>query len=169
MNITVVWRNRCPDLTTSSRKNTDKSSMYEPSSFKLLKMWMCVPTPVHQLLYCTLLYFSRRKMFIFCVCFLCSYYLCEKYYKPIIVKYYIVDCVSWVPRRPLLDLWTNWNYKENGLTNALLEPNSFVCRGFTVIAKNCGIYITETRAIFSCVGGGRNYSSTRCLDYWWEC
>ena len=120
-------------------------------------------------LYFTVLFKTKNVFFIFCVCFLCSYYLCEKYYKPIIVKYYIVDCVSWVPRRPLLDLWTNWNYKENGLTNALLEPNSFICRGFTVIAKNCGIYITETRAIFSCVGGGRNYSSTRCLDYWWEC
>ena len=26
------------------------------------------------------------------------YYLCEKYYKPITVQYYIADCVSWVPR-----------------------------------------------------------------------
>ena len=26
------------------------------------------------------------------------YYLCEKYYVPITVQYYIADCVSWVPR-----------------------------------------------------------------------
>ena len=32
------------------------------------------------------------------------YYLCEKYYKPIMVQYYIADCVSWVPRLTLLDL-----------------------------------------------------------------
>ena len=38
------------------------------------------------------------------------YYLCEKYYKPIIVQYYIADCVSWVPRLTLLDLRTcSWN------------------------------------------------------------
>ena len=39
------------------------------------------------------------------------YYLCEKYYKPITVQYYVADCVSWVPRLTLLDLWTNWIYK----------------------------------------------------------
>ena len=38
------------------------------------------------------------------------YDLCEKYYKPIIVQYYIVDCVSWVPGLTLSDLWTNWTY-----------------------------------------------------------
>ena len=32
------------------------------------------------------------------------YYLCEKYYKPITVQYYIADSVSWVPRLTLLDL-----------------------------------------------------------------
>ena len=39
------------------------------------------------------------------------YYLCEKYYKPITVQYYIADCVSWVPRLTLLDLRTNWTYE----------------------------------------------------------
>ena len=34
------------------------------------------------------------------------YYLCEKYYKPITVQYYIADCVSWVPSQTLLDLQT---------------------------------------------------------------
>ena len=40
------------------------------------------------------------------------YYLCEKYYKSIIIQYYIVNCVSWVPRLTLLDLWKNWTYKH---------------------------------------------------------
>ena len=31
------------------------------------------------------------------------YYLCEKYYKPITVEYYVADCVSWVLRLTLLD------------------------------------------------------------------
>ena len=33
------------------------------------------------------------------------YYLCEKYYKPITVQYYIADCVSWIPRLTLLDFY----------------------------------------------------------------
>ena len=38
------------------------------------------------------------------------YYLCEKYFKPIIVKYYIANCVSWVPKLTLLDLGMSfWN------------------------------------------------------------
>ena len=38
------------------------------------------------------------------------YYLCEKYYKPIRVQYYIADCVSWVSSLTLLDLQINWTY-----------------------------------------------------------
>ena len=41
------------------------------------------------------------------------YYLCEKYYKPITVQYYIADCVSWVPRLTLLDLQRNQTYEWN--------------------------------------------------------
>ena len=44
------------------------------------------------------------------------YYLCEKYYKPNTVQYYITNCVSWVSRLTLsnlmnkLDLRTcSWN------------------------------------------------------------
>ena len=44
-------------------------------------------------------------MFIFCVF---MYYLCEKYYKPILVQCYIADCFSWAPWLTLLDLQTNW-------------------------------------------------------------
>ena len=40
------------------------------------------------------------------------YYLCEKYFKPITVQYYIADCVSWVPRLTLLDLKTNWTHER---------------------------------------------------------
>ena len=40
------------------------------------------------------------------------YYLHEKYYKPIIVQYYIANCVSGVPSLTLLDLWTNWTYEH---------------------------------------------------------
>ena len=36
------------------------------------------------------------------------YYVCEKYYKPITVKYYIANSISWVPRLTMLDLQTNW-------------------------------------------------------------
>ena len=63
---------------------------------------------------CTvLLYFSRYytvrlKMFSLFLCLFSMYYLCEKYYKPITVWYYIANCVSWAPRLTLLDLWKNW-------------------------------------------------------------
>ena len=40
-----------------------------------------------------------------------TYYLCERYYKPITVQCHIVICVSWVSRLTLLDLPTNWTYK----------------------------------------------------------
>ena len=68
--------------------------------------------------YTVLLYFSRYytvrlKMFSLFLCLLFMYYLCEKYYKPIRVQYYITDCVSWVPRLTLLDLQTNWTYKRS--------------------------------------------------------
>ena len=61
-----------------------------------------VVVPVGSICGCTvLLYFSRYctvrfSKFIFL--YFLMYYLCEKYYKPIIVQYYIADCVSWVPR-----------------------------------------------------------------------
>ena len=56
---------------------------------------------------------SKNVFFIFCVCLLFMYYLCEKYYKPITLQYYIAYYVSWVPRLTLLDL-----------TTALSEQNS---------------------------------------------
>ena len=55
------------------------------------------------------------------------YYLCEMYYKPITVQYYIADRVSWVPRLTLLDL-TN----KLDLMNMLSKQNLFEYRGLTV-------------------------------------
>ena len=54
----------------------------------------------HLRLYCTTLLFQVLHCKIFKGFFLyfLMYCLCEKYYKPIIVQYYIADCVSWVPR-----------------------------------------------------------------------
>ena len=64
-------------------------------------------TVLFKVLYCQI----KDIFFIFCVCLLFMYYLCEKYYKPITVQYYIADCVSWVPRLTLLDLGTNRTYR----------------------------------------------------------
>ena len=50
-------------------------------------------------------------MFIFCVCFF-LYYLCRKNYKPIIVQYYIANCISWVLELTLLDLPIKWACKH---------------------------------------------------------
>ena len=64
----------------------------------------CQPRmPAVVLYYCTFqgTVLEDLKCFL-CVCFL-TYYLCEKYYKPIIVQCYIAYCVSWVPR---LFSWT---------------------------------------------------------------
>ena len=49
------------------------------------------------------------------------YSLYEKYYKPVTVEYSITNCVSWVPR-PIF-----WTYEQFGLTNMVLEWNSFMC------------------------------------------
>ena len=65
-----------------------------------------------------------------CVFFFFINYPCRKYFKPIIVQYYIYKCVSWVPGLTLLNLCTI------GLMNLLSEWNSFICRRLTG-----GIYI----------------------------
>ena len=67
--------------------------------------------PQYASYYTVLLYFSRyhtvRLKFIFYFLCLFTYYLCEQYYKPFMVQWYIDSCVSWVPRLPLLDLQTS--------------------------------------------------------------
>ena len=71
-----------------------------------------MPAPVCQ--HCTVLfkvtYSKIKKYFLYFLFYM--YYLCEKYYKPIKIQYYISDCVSWIPRLTLLVLWTNWTYKH---------------------------------------------------------
>jgi len=70
----------------------------------LLTQWQ----PLYASCCIVLLYFSRystARLKMFFVFFL-MYYLCERYYKPFTVKYYIVICISWVPRLTLLNLQT---------------------------------------------------------------
>ena len=50
------------------------------------------------------------------------YYLCEKYYKPIIVQHCIAYCLSQVPRLTLLDLTNKLDLK-----NLLSEWDSLIC------------------------------------------
>ena len=57
-----------------------------------------------------LCYKTAKNFFVFVCLSLLPVFLCEKYYKPIIVQYYIADCVSWIPGLTLLDL-TNWIYR----------------------------------------------------------
>ena len=82
-----------------------------PPLLPLVSNSSCLFTPWCQTRYASccivLLYFSRYctvrlKIFYF------LFYLCEKYYKPVSIQYYIAGCVSWVPRLTLLDLQTNW-------------------------------------------------------------
>ena len=60
------------------------------------------------------------------LCLFFMYYLSEKRYKSITVQSYIADCVGWVPG-------PTWTDEQTGLTNALSERNSFVCRGLEFI------------------------------------
>ena len=64
----------------------------------------------------------KIKMFALFFVFVLMYYLCEKYYKPITVQYYMALCY-FVPRPSLLYLQTK----------VLSEWNSLVCRGLTVL------------------------------------
>ena len=84
-------------------------SLHPPvSNSSCLNMW-------YQPLYCTTILFKvlywkiKNVFFTFCVCLFFTYYLCEKYYKPLTVQYYITNCVSWVSRfaglMNKLDLW----------------------------------------------------------------
>ena len=71
----------------------------------------CCTVPLYFSRSCTVRLKMLSSFFVFV--FLCiMYYLCEKYYKPITVDYYIADCVSWVPRLTLLDLRRNWTYER---------------------------------------------------------
>ena len=71
----------------------------------------------------------RLKMFsLFFLLVFLMHYLCEKYYKPIRVQYFIADGVSSVPRLSLLDL-------QIVLMSVLLEWNSLVCSGLAALRQ----------------------------------
>ena len=77
---------------------------------------------------CTVLYFFKVlnykiKNALFFVCLFSMCYLCENYYKPIMV-------LSWEPRLTLLDLQIKldlWTHSLNGIHS--------LCRGLTVLHK----------------------------------
>ena len=58
--------------------------------------------------------------------FFLMYYLCEKYYKPIIVQYHVADCVNWIFRLTLADLWTKWS-QEHTLRMELIRMQGTYC------------------------------------------
>ena len=72
------WGPACPLAQRPGSLNMPHSALFAPCT-----------TVLFEVLYGKI----KNVFFIFCVHFL-VYYLCEKYYKPITVKYYIGDCVS---------------------------------------------------------------------------
>ena len=77
----------------------------------------CMPVVVLTTVLFNVLY-CKMKNVLFFEFVLCALFV-RKYYKPIIVQYYIVDCISWVPRLTLLDLSTNGAY-EHALRTELI-------------------------------------------------
>ena len=78
--------------------------------------------------YCTillkLLYFKIKNVFsIFCF----FNVLCEKYYKPVRVLYYIADCVGWTPRLNLLDLGMHSQLGTHSYVGDLLYFPHIIC------------------------------------------
>ena len=65
------------------------------------------------------------------------YYLCENYYKPITVQYYIADCVSWVPRLTLLDFFFFLIFIYYLLIMFIFGcvGSSFLCEGFLQLRR----------------------------------
>ena len=76
--------------------------------------------PAVVLYYCIFQGTIRFKMFSLFFVFVFMYYLCEKYYKSILVQYHLANCVSWIPRLTLLDLQTNRIY-EHALRTELVQ------------------------------------------------
>ena len=89
-----------------------KSPTYEPSSCQraLYASYCTVP-----------LYFSRYYKILNVLFFVSvMYYLCEKYYKPVRIQYYIASCVSWVSRLTSLNLKIlSWNRTHSYLGDLL--------------------------------------------------
>ena len=68
--------------------------------------------PAVALYYCAFqgMYYKIKNTLFF-LHFIFMYYLCEKYYKPTTVQYFITNHVNWVPRLTLLDLRANLTYE----------------------------------------------------------
>ena len=88
---------------------------------QLVTLLACsLAAPVCQVLYCTtvlskVLYCKVQNIF-FIVCVLLWCIICVKHIINLsqysTEQYSIADCVSWVPRLTLVDLWTNWAYEH---------------------------------------------------------
>ena len=99
--------------------------------------WLFIQSQLLYASYCTvLLYFPRyctirsKNVFpTFCVFFLCI--TCVKWIINLLqYSTVIVNCVSWVPRLTLLDVWTDWTY-QHALGRELIPVSP--CRWRTVI------------------------------------
>ena len=66
-------------------------------NLSVAKFQRCEHVPVlFKVLYCKIKHFYLSFVFV-------TYYLYEKYYKPITVQYCLADYVSWVPKLTFLD------------------------------------------------------------------
>ena len=120
----------CPPTPVAVNPSAPPSSI--TSSPHLEGYSSCLFTPCQPVCaiwyYTTVLFkvlYSRIKNVLVFVCFL-MYYLCEKHYRPIIVQYYMADCISWVPRLALLGL-SNWTH-ESALWTELTHVADLYCR-----------------------------------------
>ena len=62
--------------------------------------------------HCTIVHFFSRYCKIENDFLIFLYYLCERNYKLIMIQHYIANCVSWLTRLTLLDLWTDCAYEQ---------------------------------------------------------
>lgn len=72
-----------------------------------------------------------------------TYYLCDKYYRPIIIQYYVACCVGWVPRLTLLDLQTSWIY-EHALRKELTWMQDLTIYKSPYLKKNKRVSMAHT-------------------------
>ena len=114
-----------------SRAASHRSSPGSCSPCLLAGASSCVPAAVLCYRPFTVLTIRFKMFSISCVCFYVSFG--EKYSKSITAQYCIANCVSRGLRLTLLGL-------QIGLTSALSEWNSFICRGLTAITMHCGVY-----------------------------
>ena len=111
INVRYEWNCSLPFFSCCWQSFSSTISHLFPSSSQWLFLPVrLMPAPVCRLLYCTTglfkVLYCKEKKFYFCICsFLCI--ICVKNITNLWL--YSTDCVSWVPRLTLLDVWTNWN------------------------------------------------------------